>query len=109
MIELQPHANGVILAVRVQPGARRTELKGEYGGALKLAARGAPEGGRANEAILAALAELFDVRRAEIELLSGAASRTKRVLLHGLTATEAQSRLARRLSGREPESKQASD
>ncbi len=51
MIDLQPHAEGVILPVRAQPGSRRNELRGEQDGMLKVCVTQSPEKGKANKAL----------------------------------------------------------
>ena len=67
----------MLLAVRVQPGARRTACSGGWGGLLKLTVAAPPAGGRANAAALELLAELFGLRRSAVELVRGHASRAK--------------------------------
>jgi hypothetical protein len=74
-------AGGVTLAVRAQPGAKKTAITGIYGeGAsaqLKIAVQAPPVEGRANEALIAFLAEMFEVPRRAVELVSGELSRSK--------------------------------
>jgi len=67
----------ITLAIRVQPGARRSEIAGVVGGELKirLAARAAE--GQANAALLALLADAFGVPRHALTLVRGATSRRK--------------------------------
>jgi uncharacterized protein len=70
---------GVRLALRVQPGARRSALIGEHGGRLKVAVQAAPVDGKANEALLHYLATRLDLRPGALHLVAGAASRDKSV------------------------------
>ena len=81
MIGIAPHRDGTVLRLRVQPGARREGIGGAHGDALKIAVTAPPEGGRANEAVLALLARLLGVPRRDVRILSGASSREKRVLV----------------------------
>jgi uncharacterized protein (TIGR00251 family) len=97
MIAVTPHAEGAVLPVRAQPGARTSGVAGEHAGALKLAVSAAPEKGKANRALAALLSELLGVRRSQVELVSGAASPAKRFLIRGLTAEELRARVARLL------------
>ena len=80
-------AAGVTLAVRVQPGAKKTAIVGVYGeGAnaqVKIAVQAPPIEGRANQALVEFLAELFAVPRGRVELISGELSRSKVFLLRG--------------------------
>lgn len=82
-------AAGVTLAVRAQPGAKKTAIVGAYGeGAaaqLKVAVQAHPVEGRANQALIVFLAELFSIPKAQVELVSGELSRSKVFLIRGGT------------------------
>lgn len=69
------------LALRVQPGARRSALVGPHGERLKIAVQAPPADGRANDALLGYLAGCLDVRPGALRLVAGAASRDKSVLI----------------------------
>ena len=88
---------GVTLAVRAQPGAKKTAIVGMYGeGAaaqLKIAVQAPAVEGRANSALMELLAEKFGVPRSYIELVSGELSRSKVFLLTGVTLTQAEAKL----------------
>jgi uncharacterized protein (TIGR00251 family) len=99
MIDLVEHPEGCILPVRAQPGARRTGLLGEQGGALKIAVTAPPEDGRANRALLETLREMLGLKRSQIDLLSGATSRAKRFLIRGLTRAALEARVRSLLEG----------
>lgn len=66
------------LALRVVPGAK-VERAAIENGNLKLWTRTAPEDGKATKAVLAQLAGLLEIAARDIELVSGATSREKRV------------------------------
>ncbi|HKI33294.1 MAG TPA: DUF167 domain-containing protein [Gemmataceae bacterium] len=99
MIAITDHAEGCVLPVRAQPGARKTGVLGEQGGALKVAVTAPPEDGRANKALTEALRDLLNLKRSQVELLSGATSREKKFLIRGLTRAELESRLAQLRGG----------
>src|ERR1700687_954313 len=99
MIQLSDCAEGVVLPVRAQPRARKPGIAGEQGGALKVAVAAPPEEGKANRALVEALAEALGIRRAQVELLAGSTSRDKKFLIRGLTRGEIEQRLAVLLSG----------
>ena len=63
------------------PGAKRTELVGLHDGALRVRLAAPPVDGKANEVLLAWLADELDVPRRQLELVRGVASRRKRVVL----------------------------
>ena len=67
----------VLLHVRVQPKARANAVTGWRGEALRVSVTAAPEDGKANRAVIALLAETFDVAPSCISLVRGAASRDK--------------------------------
>jgi uncharacterized protein (TIGR00251 family) len=85
VIRLEDHPAGIVLAVRAQPGARRTEIRGEQDGALKVAVSQIPEKGKANKAIIELLARCLKLRKSQIALLSGETVRDKRFLIYGVT------------------------
>jgi uncharacterized protein len=91
-------AEGVTLSVRAQPGAKKTAIAGIYGeGAaaqLKVAVHAPAIEGRANEALVAFLADLFSLPRKNVILVSGETNRSKVFLLRGITRREAESLLA---------------
>lgn len=78
-------ADGVILDLRVQPGAARTAVCGRYGDAIKVKVSAPPLDGRANDAVLRLVADELGVRPSEVSLVSGASSRSKRVLVSNIT------------------------
>lgn len=77
--------NGDILTLtlHVQPGAKRSEIAGLHGGALKVRLAAPPIEGRANEALLKLVAGLFDVPLRQVELKQGGQSRHKVVAVAG--------------------------
>jgi len=77
--------NGEILTLtlHIQPGAKRSELAGLHGEALKIRLAAPPVEGRANEALLKFIAELFDVSVRQVELKQGGQSRHKVVAITG--------------------------
>lgn len=83
------------LNVHAQPGAGRTHIAGRHGTALKVRVAAPPEHGRANEALVKALAEAFGVAGRDVELLSGETSRVKRFRLRGIEADDFEDRLER--------------
>jgi hypothetical protein len=91
-------AGGVTLAVRAQPGAKKTAITGVYGeGAaaqLKIAVQAPPIEGRANLALIAFLAETFGLPKNAVGLMSGELSRSKVFLLRGVTLDMAEAKLA---------------
>jgi uncharacterized protein YggU (UPF0235/DUF167 family) len=78
-------ADGVVVAIRAQPRAKRAGLQGAFRDAggrlwLRIAVTAAPEDGRATNAVRATLAEALGVPASRVSVLSGAGTREK--LLH---------------------------
>lgn len=71
------------LTLHVQPGAKRTELAGLHGEALKIRLAAPPIEGRANEALLRFIADTFGVPLRQVELKQGGQSRHKVVAISG--------------------------
>lgn len=96
-VMLRETRDGVRLAVRAQPGAKRTAIVGVYGeGAaaqLKITVQAPPVEGRANEALVAFLAQMFSVPKSAVELVSGESSRSKVFLLRGIKVPQVRSAL----------------
>jgi hypothetical protein len=91
---LRSTTSGVTLAVRAQPGAKKTAITGVYGegpvAQLKIAVHAPPLEGRANQALIAFLAETFSIPKSAVELVSGELSRSKVFLLRSLTRQDAE-------------------
>ena len=98
MIALIPHAEGVVLPVKVSPGARRAGLLGVHDGMLRVAVTAAPEQGKATAAVLELLAEGLSLRRAQLTVLTGATSPRKRILVRGITEESLRAALDRALA-----------
>ncbi|MGA8728862.1 MAG: DUF167 domain-containing protein [Terracidiphilus sp.] len=94
---LREIAGGVTLAVRAQPGAKKTAIAGIYGeGAsaqLKIAVQAPPVEGRANEALIHFLAETFGVPKRSVDLVGGELSRSKVFVVKGITFAQAEAHL----------------
>lgn len=71
----------ITLTLHVQPGAKRSEIAGLHGDALKIRLAAPPVEGRANEALLKFIAKLFNVPLRQVELKRGEQSRHKVILV----------------------------
>jgi uncharacterized protein (TIGR00251 family) len=93
MIALEQHPQGVVIPVRVKANARRNGMAGEHDGMLRLNVTAAPEKGKANGAVAEILADVFEIAKSSVELVSGATNSQKRFLLVGVELGAAQMRL----------------
>jgi len=87
-------ATSTRVRLRVSPGGARAEVVGRHGAAWKVRVAEAPEGGKANDAVLRLVAETVGVPRRDVVLVSGHAARDKLVSLAGIGVDEAELRLA---------------
>jgi len=86
-------ARTVTFSVRVQPRASRDEVSGVIEGALKIRLRAPAVENRANEALCEFLAGLLKRPKSAVRILSGDRSRTKRIVVDGVTRQQVESLL----------------
>jgi uncharacterized protein (TIGR00251 family) len=72
----------LLLAVKARPGARADRIRGVAGDFLLVDVAAPAEDGQATERLLGFLAGCFGVARREVELVSGAQARWKRIRVH---------------------------
>jgi uncharacterized protein (TIGR00251 family) len=73
----------LVLSVYAQPGAKRTEVAGLHGDALKIRVAAPALEDRANTALVDFIAERLGVARRDVTLVSGERSRAKRFEVRG--------------------------
>lgn len=83
---LIPAKEGLELLLHCQPGAKVSRVVGVHDGRLKIALNAPAVENRANEVLVAWLADQLSVPRRQVELISGQTSRKKRVRLAGVLA-----------------------
>lgn len=86
---LHSDGDGVILDLHIQPGAKKTEVVGRHGDALKIRLAAPPVDGKANAALVAFIAAKVGAGRTAVELVSGLTSRAKRVRVAGISPADA--------------------
>jgi uncharacterized protein len=87
-LSVRETAAGVVFRVRVVPRASRSGIAGIQDDALKLRIMAPPVEGKANEACARLLAELLGVKKGQVQIIAGHASRTKTVAVAGMTADQ---------------------
>lgn len=88
-------ANGVTLAIKLQPRASKNEIGDAHGMELRIRVTAPPVDAAANEALLRLLADTLGCPRGKVELIRGHTARQKVVKIYGMTAAD----VARKLSG----------
>jgi len=85
---LNETSEGTVVSVRAQPRSSRAGLDGLVGEAVKVRIRSAPVDGKANRELIETLADAFGLAKSCVVFKSGETSKTKRLLLKGLTAAQ---------------------
>jgi uncharacterized protein (TIGR00251 family) len=85
---LRATEGGVLLAVRVQPRAGRSGIGAPHGDELRVRVTAPPHRGEANEALVRLLAYALRCAPSRVEIVRGAGSSRKTLLLHGFTEQE---------------------
>lgn len=88
MVDFKEEPGALVFAVRVVPRASKSAVGGEHGGALRVRVAAPPVEGAANEELARVLAKAFGVAARDVEVLSGQASRSKRVRVRGARAED---------------------
>jgi uncharacterized protein (TIGR00251 family) len=92
-IELREHAEGILLPVRAQPGARQNAVRGEHNGALRVSVTQTAEKGKANEAVARVLCKELHLRGSQVELLTGATAQNKQFLIRQISLADLTERI----------------
>jgi len=79
----------LILDVRVQPRASRSEIAGLHGERLRIRLQAPPVDGKANAALVEFIAEAFGIPRARVTIEHGLTGRDKRLRLQGVPSVPA--------------------
>jgi len=82
------------MAVRVQPGASRDSVS-LIDGTIRVRIAAPPVEGKANRRLVEVLSAALGVRRSQLEIMKGAASRVKIIRIHDAGAGDIQRRLER--------------
>lgn len=69
----------MIVQVKITPNASKNRVEGMQGDRLRIRIAAAPDKGKANEELIEFLADSLKISKSRIKLLSGQASRIKRL------------------------------
>lgn len=87
-LEVRPHPQGALVNVKARAGGSRNGVTGVELGHLKVSVTQIAEGGKANRAIAAVLAEYFKCAKSRVQIVSGGKSSKKTFLLVDSTCAE---------------------
>jgi len=95
---ITPTEDGILINLRVSPGAKRTSIEGPYGeSAIRLRVAAPPTDGKANAEVECFLAEILGTPRSDIKLVRGTSSKDKVVLVRSRDHLETQKILSSHL------------
>jgi hypothetical protein len=81
---LKPHKQGVVVSVKVVPGASRTALSFDKPDVLTVRLTAPPVEGKANKELIRVLAKKLKLAPSSLTIISGDTSRTKAVLIRDM-------------------------
>ncbi|VAW68351.1 hypothetical protein MNBD_GAMMA09-201 [hydrothermal vent metagenome] len=84
-----PDKAGIYLKVILQPGASKEMIVGPYQGSLKVKVNSRPVEGAANKNLVALISKSMHVAKSSIVIKQGKTSRSKVLLIKGITMNEA--------------------
>jgi uncharacterized protein len=85
LIRFTETAQGITFTVRVVPRASRSEIAGEFDGALRVRLAAPPVDGAANRELVRLLAKALKVRQNAIDIVAGSTSRSKTVRIYNVS------------------------
>jgi uncharacterized protein (TIGR00251 family) len=93
IFQIKEFKNGLTFQVQVVPRASRAEIAGIQEGALKIKITALPVDGAANEACLKLLAKALKLKKSQMEILAGAKSRKKIVLVKDISKKDLEEKI----------------
>jgi uncharacterized protein (TIGR00251 family) len=92
-LPVQPTATGIRLTIRVTPRAPKDSVSGVRDNRLIVRVTAPPVDQAANNAVVALLSKLLDLRKCAIRIVAGAGSRNKTLEIDGVSVAIARQRL----------------
>ncbi len=86
----KPAAAAATLSIRIQPRASKNEVVRMEDGGIKIRLSAPPVDGAANEALIKFLADLMNVPKSQVEIVSGHNSKNKIVRIEGVSRETAE-------------------
>jgi uncharacterized protein (TIGR00251 family) len=73
--------DGILIKVHIVPNSSKTQIVGTHGDRLKLKIKAPPVDGKANEEIVSFLSKTLNIKKNQIELMTGQTSKSKNLLI----------------------------
>jgi uncharacterized protein (TIGR00251 family) len=84
----QEKSGALLLHLRVQPNASRSEIAGLHGQRLKIRLQSPPQDGKANRELIRFLSKLLKIPKSSLDLIRGQTSRDKTIRLKDITVDQ---------------------
>lgn len=81
-------SDGLTITLHVQPRAKKTEITGTHGEALKIKVAAPPVDGAANEELIKFFAKFFEIPKSSVQIKAGDLSRHKILEIAGMTEVQ---------------------
>lgn len=88
MIDFTEREDSILFPVRVVPRASKSEIAGEFDGALKIRIASPPVDGAANSELIKILSKHFKIAKSQVEITGGQTSKLKQIKLTNLHVKE---------------------
>ena len=85
-MKVQDTDGGVVFKVKVMPASSRNEICGILDGMIKVKVTSPAEKGKANQALINFLAQLLNVKKKHLSIISGQTSRIKQIRVLSMSA-----------------------
>jgi uncharacterized protein (TIGR00251 family) len=89
MVELHEKNGNAVFVVKAQPRSSKSRICGAYNGGLKVTIKAAPVDDAANKECCELFSKVFSVPPSRVHIISGKSSRTKTVMLEGISSVTA--------------------
>ena len=83
-LEINQTDSGIIFKTKIVPASSKNAVMGTLGGMLKIKISAAPEKGKANQCLIEFLSDFLDVKKKDIQIISGQTSPTKEIKITNL-------------------------
>lgn len=89
MVEFREKNGNAVFVVKAQPRSSKSRICGAYNGGLKVTLKAAPVDDAANKECCELFSKVFSIPQSRIHIISGKTSRTKTVMLEGISSEAA--------------------
>jgi len=89
VVELREKNGNAVFVVKAQPRSSKSRICGAYNGGLKVSLKAAPVDDAANKECCELFSKVFHIPPSRVHIISGSTSRTKTIMLEGISLSTA--------------------